>query len=130
MSKIFVYGTLRQGFGNHRLLEQADFLGSAVTVEDYSMFGGGIPFVNPNVKKYPIVGEVYEVNENQLKRLDALEGHPDWYYRTPIEVKMDVTGEIMNVEIYFNDYDTNLFPTGDYKENIAVRKSAQQTSNT
>ncbi|WP_457623862.1 gamma-glutamylcyclotransferase, partial [Persephonella sp.] len=34
-SLIFVYGTLRKGFGNHRLLENAEFLGIGRTKEKY-----------------------------------------------------------------------------------------------
>jgi gamma-glutamylcyclotransferase (GGCT)/AIG2-like uncharacterized protein YtfP len=32
-----------------------------------------------------IVGEVYEVDEDTLDALDALEGHPDWYCREKVE---------------------------------------------
>lgn len=112
---IFVYGTLRKGFGNHRLLSSAKFLGNARTNEKYGMFGGGIPFVNKHTPHYPIVGEIYEVDEPTLKRLDGLEGHPDWYYREPIKATLEDTGEVVEAEIYFNDYSNNLFPTGDYK---------------
>jgi gamma-glutamylcyclotransferase (GGCT)/AIG2-like uncharacterized protein YtfP len=82
----------------------------------YAMFGGRIPFVNNEYAEYPIVGEVYEVNKVQLSNLDRLEGHPDWYRREPIKVIFDENQEVVEADIYFNDYDKDMFPTGDYAE--------------
>ena len=35
-----------------------------------------------------MVGEVYQVNDDSLKRLDQFEGHPEFYERTEVEVKL------------------------------------------
>lgn len=72
---IFVYGTLRRGFGNHSFLNQSTFKGNAITVEKFTMFcSGQIPFVSRSQAISTIVGEVYEVDEQTLRNLDALEG--------------------------------------------------------
>ena len=36
------------------------------------------PYVDPNSQISSILGEVWEVDETVLSRLDDLEGHPDW----------------------------------------------------
>lgn len=76
--KIFVYGTLKRGFGNHRLLETSRLIG-----ED-SIRGLLINFGLPGVieGEGTVQGEVYEVDADVLARLDRLEGHPHFYERT------------------------------------------------
>lgn len=100
--KIFVYGTLKKNHGNHRYyLEDAKFLGHAITVDKYTMYSRGIPFVT----KDPFVqihGEVYEITEDQLRPIDSLEGHPQWYKRELISVQLE-TGEIIEAWIYLNN---------------------------
>lgn len=83
---VFVYGTLKKGFGNHYLLSDAALLGQAVTKEHYALYVSGIPFVTRNKQVSPIHGEVYLVGQATLKDLDRLEGHPNWYKREQISV--------------------------------------------
>eukprot|EP00003_Mantamonas_plastica_P025479 TRINITY_DN5002_c0_g2_i1.p1 TRINITY_DN5002_c0_g2~~TRINITY_DN5002_c0_g2_i1.p1 ORF type:complete len:161 (+),score=54.19 TRINITY_DN5002_c0_g2_i1:1-483(+) len=107
---MFTYGTLRKGFHNHHYLEGAEYIGAATTAEQYSMYTNhadesrgskGIPFVNPEEKKICIRGDVYCISEKMLKRIDGLEGHPNWYWREEIPVLMD-GGEEKTAWIYFN----------------------------
>lgn len=99
---VAVYGTLRQGYGNHHLLYNAQFLESGYTVQEYPMVCTGIPYVREEPGKgYPIRVEVYAVNDDQLKALDSLEGHPDWYYRKPTEIRLD-NGLTVTADLYFN----------------------------
>ena len=49
--RLFVYGTLMQGYGNHSIISKYPntsqrFLGIAKTVNKYSMVCSGVPFVN------------------------------------------------------------------------------------
>jgi gamma-glutamylcyclotransferase (GGCT)/AIG2-like uncharacterized protein YtfP len=82
--RVFVYGTLRAGEGNHRLLAGAGFVGLARTEPAFRMFDlGAYPAVAPGGST-EIEGEVYEVDDAMLARLDRLEGHPTFYTRTPI----------------------------------------------
>ncbi len=80
---VFVYGTLKRGFGNHILLDnsESEFLGDAKTSPDFTMFSmGGFPGCS-KIGSTEIVGEVYNVSDRVLERLDSLEGHPEWYTR-------------------------------------------------
>src|SRR5690606_19616506 len=82
--RVFVYGTLRRGEANHRLLERATFLREARTIPAFSLRDlGAFPglFAGGHT---PVVGEVYEVDAATLARLDRLEGHPSFYRREPI----------------------------------------------
>jgi gamma-glutamylcyclotransferase (GGCT)/AIG2-like uncharacterized protein YtfP len=107
MRKIIVYGTLKKGFGNHRLLQNAKFLGKALTKNKYKMTKSGIPFVHEDKPEVQITGEVYEVSEADMPRLDALEGFRgrrdnSFYYRKPIPVILE-NKEELEAEIYFSD---------------------------
>lgn len=75
-TQVAVYGSLRQGMGNHRLLEGQEFLGTTVTNEPYAMYSlGGFPkVVLYGEKVSPITVEVYLVDDNALRRLNQLEG--------------------------------------------------------
>jgi len=90
---IAVYGTLRRGFHNHKLLEffQADYLGKSKTVEKYPMvIKHGIPFVGQmkrNEMGSQIAVEIYRVSDECLDQLDKLEGEPDWYHREEVSLE-------------------------------------------
>lgn len=78
MYKLFVYGTLRKGEGNHELLRDAEFLGEHTTEPKFTMVDmGAFPGVILDGKN-SISGEVYEVNPHTYRRVEMLEGyHPD-----------------------------------------------------
>ena len=50
---------------------------------------------------YPISGEVYEINESELKSIDNLEGNGKWYTRRIISVKNNIN--TLEVQAYFNE---------------------------
>lgn len=102
--KILVYGTLKSGYWNNRLLEGATYLGEALTNKKYVMTGNGIPYIHPDESGLPVKGEVYEIDpKRHLGSLDALEGHPSGYTRTTISASLlspqddDV---VVNVDVY------------------------------
>ena len=83
MSKVFVYGTLKKGHGNHRILAgRAAFAGNAKIGKGYTAYsnGRGYPFL-AEVPGNGCVGEVYNVTDDVLAELDRLEGHPGYYVR-------------------------------------------------
>ncbi len=94
--KIFVYGTLKRGFGNNRLLTEAKYLGKAVTVKPFVMVGWGVPFVWPDENGKPIHGEVFDIGDpksnrfakERLARLDSLESNGSVYERKVHTVRM------------------------------------------
>ncbi len=90
----FVYGTLKQGFKNHYLIEDEQFLGEAVTVDPWALpiYGGHhIPTVLPFHCGYKIKGELYRPSKHGWRLLDRLEGHPDMYKRAQIKVMIGDT---------------------------------------
>ena len=88
MSKVFVYGSLKQGYWNNSLLRSSELLFRANTVDKvYKMVDlGSFPAV---VKEgdFKISGEVYNVDDTTLQRLDALEGNGSFYMREEVLVE-------------------------------------------
>eukprot|EP00286_Rhodomonas_abbreviata_P015353 CAMPEP_0181324966 /NCGR_PEP_ID=MMETSP1101-20121128/20657_1 /TAXON_ID=46948 /ORGANISM="Rhodomonas abbreviata, Strain Caron Lab Isolate" /LENGTH=159 /DNA_ID=CAMNT_0023433209 /DNA_START=106 /DNA_END=585 /DNA_ORIENTATION=+ len=89
---VFVYGTLKRGFSNHRLLDcpGAKLLAHATTVEQYPLITDDyyIPYtLNIPGKGKNIKGEIYAVDDAVLATLDKLENHPVWYQRENTPVK-------------------------------------------
>lgn len=99
--KVFVYGSLKRGFGNHGLLQQdgADFVREAKTRPGFTMYSlGGFPGII-RTGEGVISGEVFSVNERVLRHLDRLEGHPSFYRREDIilEDGEEVMGYVLPV---------------------------------
>ena len=70
---LFVYGSLKRGFGNHRLMTDAVYLGPGV-IEGYDMYSLRYfpAIVEGNDEVY---GELYKVSEKELAAIDELEGY-------------------------------------------------------
>lgn len=93
--KLFVYGTLKKGHYFHRdyLEGYSDFLGKHKTSDDYIIYIDGIPFMVEEIGSGPVIGELYEIDEVTLYQIDTLEGHPQFYTRTIIDIENLETGE-------------------------------------
>lgn len=87
---LFVFGTLKAGFGNHVVMQRAggELVGTA-TLPGYEMFSfGGFPGIRP--KQGAVVhGELYTVKS--LRPLDSLEGcherkEDSFFWRTDVQV--------------------------------------------
>lgn len=98
--KVAVYGTLKRGKGNSRLLSDSTFLGTAGTDPNFSMISfGGFPGVLDGNQSIHV--EIFEVKDlDVLRRLDSLEGHPDFFEREEVGVRMDDTGEVGKAWMY------------------------------
>lgn len=91
-ARVAVYGTLREGEHNHRLLEKggAELLGTSF-IPGYIMvnlgnFPGIVPVRNP---EWEILAEVYEVDQETLAALDRLEGvGNDFYDRENVDLPL------------------------------------------
>lgn len=84
---VFVYGTLRRGEGNHRLLVDARFVRETRTVPAFTLCDLGAYPALLEGGGTSVLGEVYEVTRAELAALDRLEGHPTFYRREPIELE-------------------------------------------
>ena len=84
---IFVYGTLKEGFGNHAwyLKGKSKKIGSCKTSPHHSMISlGGFPGVIYGEGHTAIKGEVYEIDEETSAAIDGLEGYPTFYNKTKV----------------------------------------------
>jgi len=95
---IFVYGTLKRGHRNNRLLATSTFVGEAVTAP-YWRLGtcGSFPILQRG--KGHVYGEVFKVNRTTLRRLDQLEGEGEMYLRHRIYVTL-IDGSLMRCWTY------------------------------
>lgn len=85
MHKVFVYGSLKKGFGNHPLLQGSAFLGNTTTRDSHYVMGsfGAFPAVRRG-GHLKVAGELYEVDSETLGRLDNLEGNGSFYKREKV----------------------------------------------
>ena len=75
--KLFVFGTLKRGFPLHDGIAGARFLGEHRTVERFPLMIAG-PWFAPMMLNEPgfghqVLGELYEVDEDRLVHIDAME---------------------------------------------------------
>ncbi len=87
MYNVFVYGSLKQGFHNHKILQAQEFIGRFRTAQaSYHMQHLGVyPGVTHQGNSY-IQGELYKVNDECLVLLDELEENGKVYQRELIEI--------------------------------------------
>ncbi len=110
---VFVYGTLRTGQRNWQALLSPQRGTSATTASCYTMrcvgnrSSGGYPILECGGST-TICGEVFEVDDTTLRAVDQLEGHPDWYCREEVTVRL-LDGHDARAWIY-------LMPEGQYPE--------------
>lgn len=95
MSKIVgVYGTLKKGYSNHRLLKDSKFLGSLWSKELFTMYSmGRFPALTKR-QNNSVYFEIYEVDEDTLENIYRLEGYSgtrnsesNWYDTMDIETE-------------------------------------------
>ncbi|OWR51813.1 hypothetical protein KGM_210201 [Danaus plexippus plexippus] len=88
--KVFVYGTLKRNEPNHHWLTDpkngvGNFMTEGKTKSKYPLIIGtryNIPFLlQAPGKGHHVKGEIYEVDDLMLSKLDILEDHPNYYVR-------------------------------------------------
>ena len=105
MYSVFVYGTLKKGFGNHHLLSDSTFIDDGY-IKGHLDTIHGLPALTVGDSYVP--GELYEVNEDKLKRVDRLEGYlPDvpaddcLYLRKIVDVFRNESCDPMKAFVYY-----------------------------
>lgn len=86
---VFVYGSLKKGFGNEYMMEDCVFLGKATTLMPWKMYPN-YTYCYPAITydqsgECGINGELYLVSQSKLNELDDFEGYE--YQRRLILVK-------------------------------------------
>lgn len=127
---VFVYGTLKKGQPNHDWLNKPEngyskFIANGSTTEKYPLIIAtryNIPFLlNSPGTGYNVLGEVYEIDEKMLSKLDELEDHPDYYVRRLEPIFMETESKKIDCWTYFlKEYKNELskqtmFPSYDSK---------------
>jgi gamma-glutamylcyclotransferase (GGCT)/AIG2-like uncharacterized protein YtfP len=130
MYRVFVYGSLLKGMGNHPLLKDSKCIGTTISPEGFDMIDlGYFPGVLQNDESIgKVIGEVYEVDDDTLRRLDCLEGfdsnnpHNGMYNRITIET------ELGNAYIYtYNNRHgriSDFVPNGDWRSYYKTKMNA------
>ncbi len=98
MKNLFVYGTLMRGERASGMLSGCDFLGEGI-LKGYAMYDLG-PF--PGIKekdKFRVQGEIYNIPDELIERLDAYEGEGSLYKRDTVTVSCG-KGDLENVLVY------------------------------
>lgn len=108
---VFTYGTLKQGFSNHGLIQDmistgdAVFIGNYQTLEKLPLVCGPyrVPFlINLPGSGEKVWGELYAVSPRALTRMDELEGTSRGHYeRLPVAIDGGKDGEVSYVEAYY-----------------------------
>ena len=80
-TKLFVYGTLKRGYGNHYIIKKSKFLGDFISVDKFDMSGYGFPEIYPNKDGKRIKGEIYDLCDQDFVFTDSLEGNGSFYRR-------------------------------------------------
>ena len=97
----FVYGTLKQGHGNNYLLRDSKLIGSAVSKENYLLYNLGFPGAVREEEGAPVLGELYEVNDEQVvASMDFLESNGNFYTRYLRPFTLASTKEEVTAWIY------------------------------
>lgn len=82
---VVVYGTLKRGYGNNRLLQTSNFVSECI-VPGYLLRNAGFPVAFPSPDD-ALKGELWDIGDDlsTLSNLDRLESNGRMYNRTPVE---------------------------------------------
>ncbi|WP_295890644.1 gamma-glutamylcyclotransferase [uncultured Vibrio sp.] len=106
MHKVFVFGTLKEGFPNYKTNKGTRFRGDFVTENNYSLYLVGERYspwlVLDSNSETPVIGQVFEVSNDAISAMDKLEriNEPDGYRKVIFAVTCLETGEDFNVVAY------------------------------
>lgn len=109
MHLLFVYGSLKEGFPNFRHNAGRRVAGTFVTVQPhpFMLADGQLPCLLPSPGEgLPVRGQLFEVDDAALARMDLLErvGDPGGYTRRPIRVvRDDAAGGELTAFAYMQD---------------------------
>jgi gamma-glutamylaminecyclotransferase len=109
MQRVFVYGTLKQGFRNHHVISGKRLAGEFLTVEAFPLVvigEFGLPWlVHQPGSGHRVSGQVFEVDDDGLASMDVLERvrDPGWYTRRALRVAGSAGGEPFDAMAYFGD---------------------------
>jgi len=105
LHKIFVFGTLKQGFPNFHLNQGQQLSGQFQTVETYPLYlvgeRHGPWLIHTHGQGFNVQGEIYLLNDEQLKFTDEIEreGQVSGYHRRTLKAQ-NIGGETITREFH------------------------------
>jgi gamma-glutamylaminecyclotransferase len=110
--RLFVYGTLKEGFRNFHINRGRRFGGEFVTAQPHPLYlvgDFGLPWLLHQPGEGLVVsGQLFEVDDAVLRDMDTLEriDEPGYYQRLPLQVRDTAGGALHAVQCYFGSTDT------------------------
>jgi gamma-glutamylaminecyclotransferase len=126
--RVFVFGTLKEGFPNFATNRGRRIAGSFVTVQRHPLYLVGERFspwlLDAAGEGERVIGQVFEVDPAALAAMDDLERvtQPDGYRRRPVEVEAVDAQQRQTVDAYFKpreDFDRSAARLGPLREYTA-----------
>jgi gamma-glutamylaminecyclotransferase len=105
--RVFVYGTLKQGYPNFHINRGRRVPGDFITVQAFPLYVLGpmhLPWlVEQAGHGHAVRGQVFEVDDGSLALMDRLEqiDEPGWYQRRLIQVRPLQGGDAIDTFVYF-----------------------------
>lgn len=101
---IAVYGTLKKGNNNYwAYLYDSTHVGGGNTKDKYPLIVSGLPYlVDEKGVGHNVRVDVFKVSDSVLKKIDGLEGHPNWYKRVQIPILVGKAKKEVLCWVYFN----------------------------
>lgn len=101
---LFVYGSLMKGFYNHKgFLENAVFLGQAA-ISGFDIYDlgryPGIKRSSDTAEAHTVLGELYEVNDDEYAAICELEGNGSLYQSETVPAYLDGSRDWMPAEVF------------------------------
>ena len=105
---VAVYGTLKFGNSNYYSYMKSEVhYGYGETKDKYPLLIEGLPYmVNKKGVGHHVDVDVFMVDKHGLMKLDRLEGHPRWYKREIVPIRM-YDNTVIDCWVYFNDKSIN-----------------------
>ena len=106
MHKVFVYGSLLSGMGNHDILANSKLLGATNSPRRFLMVDlGYFPgVIEDDFMGDSVIGEVYEVDDVTLNRLNRLEGYNEILPSGGMYDRKEIDTEFGKALIYIYNY--------------------------
>jgi gamma-glutamylcyclotransferase (GGCT)/AIG2-like uncharacterized protein YtfP len=106
-TQVFVYGTLKRAYGNHRIAAPYVVNVEAGTAVGLKLHDGAFPAAG-RARGRGVRGELLTIDVRGLEPMDRLEGVPRMYTRERVLVRMD-DGRVVRAWVYLWARDLDLF---------------------